>query len=370
MAAVEVVDLVKAWDGVAAVDSISFSVREGSFVVLLGPSGCGKSTTLRLIAGLEETTSGRISIAGRDVTHVDAPQRGVSMVFQSYALFPHLSVAENIQFGLKVRRVPRAEREERLRDAADMVGLSPYLDRKPSQLSGGQRQRVALARAVVAEKSICLMDEPLSNLDAKLRADMRVELRELQTRLGATTIYVTHDQTEAMTMADQIVLLKDGRIEQQGSPQDLYDRPASAFVARFVGAPAMTLLELDSDESGACLDIGEQRLPVAQAGAGWTIGLRAEHVEVGEEGLPAEVVSAEYHGADTILRLKLGRQFLLARVPGHLSVGAGERVRVTWRAETLHLFDEQGTRRNGPTPVPPVAAWRQAAATAPKAGSV
>jgi len=369
MAAVEVVDLVKAWDGVAAVDSISFSVEEGSFVVLLGPSGCGKSTTLRLIAGLEETTSGKISIAERDVTHVDAPQRGVSMVFQSYALFPHLSVAENIQFGLKVRRVPRAKREERLRRAADMVGLIPYLDRKPAQLSGGQRQRVALARAVVAEKSICLMDEPLSNLDAKLRADMRVELRDLQSRLGATTIYVTHDQTEAMTMADRIVLLRNGQIEQQGSPQDLYNRPASAFVARFVGAPAMTLLDLEGDEAGAWLDTGEECLPVAGAGIGWKIGLRAEHVEIGEEGLPADVVSSEYLGADTILRLKLGQQSLLARIPGHLPVRTGAHVRITWRPESLHLFDHEGTRRNGPTPVPPVAAWRQNAVAAPKAGS-
>jgi sn-glycerol 3-phosphate transport system ATP-binding protein len=234
----------KIWGPTRAVNDVSFVVREGAFTVLLGPSGGGKSTVLRLIAGLEEASEGRIVIAGKDVTHLPPSQRAIAMVFQSYALFPHLDVAENIVFGLKVRGMPAAERAERLKRVADLLGLSALLARKPSQLSGGQRQRVALGRAIVAETRICLMDEPMSNLDAQLRAEMRREIRALQQRLGMTMIYVTHDQTEAMTMADQIVLLKDGRIEQDAAPHEVYERPASAFVARFIGTPPMNVVAL------------------------------------------------------------------------------------------------------------------------------
>src|SRR5918995_7455102 len=242
MAAVELEGVAKSWGGAAAVDGVSFCAPAGRLVALLGPSGCGKSTTLRLIAGLETANAGRIAIANREVTDLPPAKRGVSMVFQSYALFPHLSVAENIVFGLKVRDVPRAEREARLRRTAGILGLERLLDRRPSQLSGGQQQRVALGRAIVAETPVCLMDEPLSNLDAQLRVEMRREIRALQRRLGITMLYVTHDQVEAMTMADQVVLMKDGRIEQDAPPAELYERPASIFVARFVGTPPMNVV--------------------------------------------------------------------------------------------------------------------------------
>jgi len=237
MSAIRLDHITKSWGTARAVDDVSLTAEEGSLLVLLGPSGCGKSTTLRLIAGLEQPDEGTVTIGGADVTHLTPAQRQISMVFQSYALFPHLSVAENIIFGLRVRRVSRGERDERLKRVADIVGLGHLLDRKPSQLSGGQRQRVALGRAIIAEAKVCLMDEPLSNLDAKLRHEMRTEIRALQQRLGMTMVYVTHDQTEAMTMADRVVLMKDGRIEQNGTPEQLYNRPETAFTARFIGTP-------------------------------------------------------------------------------------------------------------------------------------
>src|SRR3954462_8293480 len=242
MSEIQLDQIVKGWGAARAVDEVSLTADEGSLLVLLGPSGCGKSTTLRLIAGLEDADVGTIAIGGVDVTHLTPAQRRIAMVFQSYALFPHLSVAENIVFGLRVRRVSRAERDERLRRVADIVGLSQLLERKPSQLSGGQRQRVALGRAIIAEARVCLMDEPLSNLDAKLRHEMRTEIRSLQQRLGITMVYVTHDQTEAMTMADRVVLMQDGRVEQNGTPDERYSRPATVFTARFMGTPPMNLL--------------------------------------------------------------------------------------------------------------------------------
>src|SRR5687767_1604128 len=243
MSAIALENVAKHWGSSRALDGITFSAEPGTFVVLLGPSGCGKSTTLRLIAGLDQPTSGTIHIAGRDVTRLPPAARGIAMVFQSYALFPHLSVAENIVFGLKVRKVP--DREAKLARVADLLGLANLLERKPSQLSGGQQQRVALGRAIIAEAPVCLMDEPLSNLDAQLRGEMRREIRSLQQRLGITMVYVTHDQTEAMTMADRVVLLRGGRIEQVGSPEELYARPATAFAAGFIGAPPMNLVRLN-----------------------------------------------------------------------------------------------------------------------------
>src|SRR6185503_9371101 len=275
----------KRFGAVKAVDAVSFRAAKGKFVVLLGPSGCGKSTLLRLIAGLEEVSEGKILIEGRDVTALDPTRRRISMVFQSYALFPHLTVAENIIFGLKVRKLPPVERRERLARVAELVGLAKQLDRKPQQLSGGQRQRVALARAIVSQNPICLMDEPLSNLDAQLRHDMRVEIRALQRRLGMTVVYVTHDQVEAMSMADHVVLLREGKIEQEGTPAELYARPATTFAARFIGTPAMNLIPFQALQPGAA--------------AGLTAGIRPEHIGFSENGIPATVLSAEYHGADT-----------------------------------------------------------------------
>ena len=245
MSAIEVKNLSRSYGDIDAVKDVSFTVPEKSFTVLLGPSGCGKSTILKMLSGLEQVSHGTINIGGVDVTEVEASKRGVSMVFQSYALFPHLNVKENIQFGLKVRKVPAEEREKKVAEAAQVVGLTELLDRKPANLSGGQRQRVALARSIVSDQSVCLMDEPLSNLDSKLRAEMRDEIRDLQKRLGLTVVYVTHDQVEAMSMADQIILLKLGEIIQVGAPEEIYNSPNSVFSAQFIGLPPMNILNLN-----------------------------------------------------------------------------------------------------------------------------
>ena len=329
----------KRFGHVTAVDDVSFRAESGKFVVLLGPSGCGKSTVLRLIAGLEEPTGGRILIDGRDVTRLTPERRRISMVFQSYALFPHLTVGENIVFGLKVRGLPEAERGQRLAKVAELVGLAGLLERKPQQLSGGQRQRVALARAIIAENRICLMDEPLSNLDAQLRHGMRVEIRALQQRLGMTVVYVTHDQVEAMSMADRVVLIREGRIEQQGSPEELYFRPATVFAARFIGTPGMNLAALADAAAGAVVRGSSERI-FAGRGAGLTLGVRPEHLRlVDSGGVGGTVASSEYHGADTILTVRVGEETLLVRAPGQLALGAGAAVRLAWEPDSMHLFD-------------------------------
>ena len=313
-----------------AVDDISFRVENGTFLVLLGPSGCGKSTTLRMIAGLEPVTSGRILIGGRDVTHEPPAKRGIAMVFQNYALFPHMSVRDNILFGLSVRKLPQAEQKKRLERAVDLLALGPYLARKPSQLSGGQQQRVALARAIVAEAPVCLMDEPLSNLDAKLRAEMRREIRALQRRLGITMIYVTHDQIEAMTMADRIVLMNGGRIEQEGTPEDLYRRPATTFAASFIGTPPMNVLPLNvlMPSSEECL-----------------AGIRPENLAIDGFGVSARIVSAEYLGADTLVEADLTGHIVLVRVAGQFAPRTGDEIRLRADTDHIHRFDRVSGRR-------------------------
>jgi sn-glycerol 3-phosphate transport system ATP-binding protein len=314
-------------------------------MILVGPSGCGKSTTLRLIAGLETVSGGTIHIGGTDVTDLSPARRSVSMVFQSYALFPHLSVAENIVFGLKVRKVPPAERSARLGKAADILGLGKLLDRKPSQLSGGQQQRVALGRAIVAETPVCLMDEPLSNLDAQLRVEMRREIRSLQQRLGITMIYVTHDQLEAMTMADQVILMNAGRVEQQGPPADLYERPETIFTARFVGTPPMNVLT-----STALPELGEAIRAAAPQGRRLEVlalGVRAEAARLADAGVPAQVTAVEYLGADTLVDTRIGGEPFIVRVPGRHSAQAGERLWVTWESAAAHWFDAASGRRIG-----------------------
>jgi sn-glycerol 3-phosphate transport system ATP-binding protein len=324
MSAISLDHVSKHWGSMRAVDDVSLTAEEGALLVLLGPSGCGKSTTLRLIAGLEQPDSGAISIGGTDVTNLTSAQRKISMVFQSYALFPHLSVAENIVFGLRVRRVSRAERDERLKRVADIVGLSHLLERKPSQLSGGQRQRVALGRAIISEARVCLMDEPLSNLDAKLRHEMRTEIRSLQQRLGMTMVYVTHDQTEAMTMADRVVLMRDGRIEQNGTPEELYNRPATAFTARFIGTPPMNLIAS-----------GEQ-----------LIGIRPEHVRVvSHDGHPARVKAVEHLGADSIILCEIDGQPVSVRQDGFSKSQPGDDIRLAWDAGFEHRFEKTSERR-------------------------
>ncbi len=330
---VHVDNVAKRWNGQLGVENISLSIPRGAFVALLGPSGCGKSTTLRLLSGLELPDEGQIVIDGRDVTKAAPSERNLSMVFQSYALFPHLSVAENVVFGLKVRKVGAAERREKLTRALEITGLLGYEDRKPGELSGGQRQRVALARAIVANQPLCLMDEPLSNLDAKLRASVRKDIKKLQIDLGITVVYVTHDQTEAMSMADMVVLMKDGHIQQTGTPEELYYNPANTFVAEFVGAPPMALID-----SSALPGFGDAA----------RIGLRAENVEVAEAGtgrMTCKVSECEFLGSETFVGLSHpGASGLTVSLPGLRNIPAGEEMEISFSDNDLHFFDSAGQR--------------------------
>jgi sn-glycerol 3-phosphate transport system ATP-binding protein len=296
-----------------------------------------------------------------DVTHLPPAERRLSMVFQSYALFPHLSVAENIVFGLRVRKVPRLERAARLGRTADLLGLGALLDRKPSQLSGGQQQRVALGRAIIAETAVCLMDEPLSNLDAQLRHDMRREIRSIQQKLGITMVYVTHDQTEAMSMADQVILLRDGRVEQDAPPAELYARPASIFAARFIGTPPMNILSLDDSPGGAVIAGSAGPVVLPGRGTGLSLGVRSEDIRLAsqggrltpqggrvasEGGLSAIVTAVEYLGADSILSCSAGQQILAVRVPGRVELLPGATVHLSWSKDAVHIFDpERGGER-------------------------
>jgi sn-glycerol 3-phosphate transport system ATP-binding protein len=356
MSAISVEHLSRWWGPTRAVDDVSFDAAAGKMLVLLGPSGCGKSTTLRLIAGLEAATAGRIVIGGVDVTHLPPAERRLSMVFQSYALFPHLSVAENIVFGLRVRRVGAAERGARLERVATLLGLDGLLARKPSQLSGGQQQRVALGRALIAETPVCLMDEPLSNLDAQLRLEMRREIRGIQQSLGITMVYVTHDQTEAMSMADQVILLRDGRVEQDAAPDRLYARPATAFSARFIGTPPMNILTLADGAGGAIIagtdGAGTAGPPLlAGRGTGLLLGIRPEDIRLDVRasagGVGATVKSVEYLGADSILTCEVGTQTLAVRAPGRVTLPPGAPVRLLWSPDATHVFDAQsGSRRD------------------------
>lgn len=301
MAFLQLQNISKQWTGTVkpTVDNISFSLNSNEFMVLLGPSGCGKSTILNMIAGLEHPNSGRILLDGTDITDFPPGRRRLSMVFQSYALFPHLTVAENILFGLKARKVAVAERQKRLKNAVELVSLGNEIDKKPAQLSGGQRQRVALARAIVAQAPLCLMDEPLSNLDAKLRQEMRAEIRALQQQLELSVLYVTHDQIEAMSMADNILLLHDGKIAQAATPKDLYAAPENVFSATFIGSPPMNILHTDVDNV--------------------LLGIRPEHIILAEQqdAFTAHVVSHDYHGSDTLVTARLGEQLLKVSLAGH-----------------------------------------------------
>ena len=326
--------LTKTWPGSHGVQALDLSVAEGEFVALLGPSGCGKSTTLRLIAGLETADQGRIMLRGADVTTTPAAERGLSMVFQSYALFPHLNLRENILFGLKVRKLPKSEREARLAEALEITGLKGLERRRPGEISGGQRQRVALARAIVSKHALCLMDEPLSNLDAKLRHSVRRDIKRMAQDLGMTVIYVTHDQTEAMSMADQVVLMRDGRIEQQGSPEALYARPETLFSAGFIGAPPMA------------------RIPGAALGPAGSpdriYGLRAEYLALteGPGQLRAEVLDCEYLGSETLINLTApGCEGLSLRRTGRCLMPPGVPVNLGFDPAQLHVFDAHTGRR-------------------------
>ena len=324
----------KLWGDVVALSPTNLTIPEGSFTVLLGPSGCGKTTTLRLIAGLDNASSGSIFVSGRDVTNEPPSRRKLAMVFQNYALFPHLSVADNIVFGLQVRKAPKQEQSDRLSRVLKLMGLEKLQDRKPSQLSGGQQQRVALARALVAEAKICLMDEPLSNLDAQLRQEMRQELRALQQKLGLTVVYVTHDQAEAMSMADQVVLLNRGRIEQVGSPREIYARPTTVFAARFIGTPPMSVMSLVNGVTST-VSIPPQKAT--------HVAVRPEHVALGGD-IPATIIASEYLGADSLVRCQIGSAQVAVRVTGQQVFTPRQKVQLAWSPEALHYFDNDGQR--------------------------
>jgi sn-glycerol 3-phosphate transport system ATP-binding protein len=332
-------NIFKSWNESPALNDISLDVPAGKFTALLGPSGCGKSTALRIVSGLEEPTSGQVFIGGHDVTHTLPAARDIAMVFQSYALFPHLTVAENIVFGLRVRGLVRKHRDEKLKATAQLLGLSELLDRKPSQLSGGQQQRVALGRAIVADKSIFLMDEPLSNLDAKLRAEMRDEIRALQHRLGVTMLYVTHDQVEAVTMADQVVLMNHGRVEQMASPRVMYEMPATLFAAKFIGTPPM--VTFSPKLLSHCLTPN-----LLQKSHGHTFGIRPESLSLSDNGLiNGTVRNVEYLGADTLIECKVGEEILLCRAPGWTQLTEGTPISLAFNVKDLHVFNTASGQR-------------------------
>jgi ABC-type sugar transport system ATPase subunit len=354
MANLRLVGLTKSFGaGSSAVDGIDLDVADEEFVVIVGPSGCGKSTTLRLVAGIEEETAGDILIGGERVNDLSPGARDVAMVFQTYALYPHMTVARNIGFGLRRRGVPRAEVARAVREAAEILELGDLLQRRPATLSGGQRQRVAMGRAMVRRPKLFLFDEPLSNLDARLRVSMRAEIRRLQRLLRTTTIYVTHDQTEAMTMADRVVVMNEGRIEQAAAPMEIYRRPANLFVARFIGSPAMNVLEAELAAGGARLKDGARIvLPpggAAQPGRRITLGLRPEAVRLAPEGLPARVETVEPLGQEIVAEFSSGAGRLWSRLPPDANVREGAQVHIALDGAQAHLFDPETGRALPPT---------------------
>jgi multiple sugar transport system ATP-binding protein len=363
MARVVLDHVTKQFGDVVAVRDLSLTAEDCEFLVLLGPSGCGKSTALRMVAGLEDPTDGSISIGGRVVDDVEAKDRNVAMVFQSYALYPHMSVRKNIEFPLRTRNVPKDERDRLARDAAETLGLLDLLDRKPAQLSGGQRQRVALARAIVRRPDAFLMDEPLSNLDAKLRVQTRAELIELQRRLEATILYVTHDQVEAMTMGHRIAIMSEGILQQIGPPQSVYEKPANLFVARFIGNPAMNTVSgpIVGGSEGLALAIASSRIPlpppyadaVSRLGLDHVVvGVRPEHLRLASEGmLPAtvSVVESLGHERHIVCRLEDGQMVIVRQQASEAVPGEGSMVRLVTDLSHLHVFDAHTERRIEPT---------------------
>jgi multiple sugar transport system ATP-binding protein len=337
-----------------SVDKLDLEIADGEFLVLVGPSGCGKSTSLRMLAGLEDVNEGRIMIGDRDVTQMPPKDRDIAMVFQSYALYPHMTVGENMGFALKIAGVNKAEIQQRVLEAAKILDLVDYLDRKPKALSGGQRQRVAMGRAIVRKPQVFLMDEPLSNLDAKLRVQTRTQIASLQRRLGVTTVYVTHDQTEAMTMGDRVAVLKDGLLQQVGTPRELYDHPINSFVAGFIGSPAMNLLSLPVVQGG--VQFGDAVYPVTSqtlsgAGKNLLLGVRPEDLDLAEHGLPVEVELVEVLGADAyvhgILRSEGSDLPVIARVDGRRPPEKGQTVHLKAKEGHTHLFNVESGLRLG-----------------------
>ena len=352
MAEVSVKDVVKRYGGAQVIHGVDVDIRDGEFVVLVGPSGCGKSTLLRMIAGLEAISGGTVSIGGRVVNAMPPKERDIAMVFQSYALYPHKTVRDNMGFSLKIKGLPRSEIDAKVGRAAEILDLTKLLDRLPKQLSGGQRQRVAMGRAIVRDPQVFLFDEPLSNLDAKLRVAMRVEIKELHQRLKTTIVYVTHDQIEAMTMADKIVVMKDGRVEQVGAPLALYDRPRNTFVAGFIGSPSMNFIKGRIEaEDGRKIFVAEggARLPVDEVGAehGRPViyGIRPEHIEIGAGGVPARVSVLEPTGSETQVFAKIGADTIDAMVKDRLDARPGDELPFRIDPRRVHIFDAQTTLR-------------------------
>ncbi|MGN6549718.1 MAG: ABC transporter ATP-binding protein [Pararhizobium sp.] len=345
MAKVTIRGVRKAFGSVDVIHGVDVEIEDGAFVVLVGPSGCGKSTLLRMIAGLENVSDGIIAIGRKVVNNLPPARRDIAMVFQSYALYPHMTVAENMAFSLKLRKIGAGTIADRIRTAAEILGLTPFLERYPRQLSGGQRQRVAMGRAIVREPQVFLFDEPLSNLDAKLRVQMRTEIKQLHQRLKTTTIFVTHDQIEAMTMADQIVVMQGGIIEQIGTPLELYDTPRNLFVAGFIGSPGMNLIRGNARTNGALRVVaGETELPVpggssVREGQSLVYGIRPEHLELAEDGIPARVNVVEPTGSETMVFLSLGSDDIVALFRERHDFQPGQTVRLRPNPRHVHLFD-------------------------------
>ena len=355
MATVKISNARKSYGNLEVIHGVDIDIADGEFVALVGPSGCGKSTLLRMIAGLEEISGGDIDIGGRRMNGVPPKARDIAMVFQSYALYPHMTVAQNMGFSLRLRKVSRSEFDRRVREAAAILGLEELLDRYPRQLSGGQRQRVAMGRAIVRDPAVFLFDEPLSNLDAKLRVQTRAEIKALHQRLATTTVYVTHDQIEAMTMADRIVIMNDGLVEQVGTPLELYDRPVNQFVGGFLGSPAMNFISGSVTKGEVSIfDTGGQ--PLNLVGSSWThegpciLGVRPEHFILTSEGIDAEVLVVEPTGSETQLVAKVGGQTVTAVIKDRYSARAGERISLGVAPGQAHLFDSQTRLRLPPFP--------------------
>jgi multiple sugar transport system ATP-binding protein len=353
MKPVEIVNVQKRFGQHQILHGVSASMEEGSFVVLVGPSGCGKSTLLRMIAGLETVSDGEIRIGGRVVNDVAPKDRDIAMVFQSYALYPQMTVAQNMAFSLELSKAPKDVIAGKVKQASSILGLDALLNRYPRQLSGGQRQRVAMGRAIVRDPQVFLFDEPLSNLDAKLRVQMRGEIKALQKRLKTTTIYVTHDQIEAMTMADKIIVMREGRVEQIGAPLELFDRPANMFVASFIGSPSMNFIEGRVSEDGLIFVAADgERISVNQAPAEArnrpaVLGARPEHIVIDAAGTPAEVVVVEPTGSETHVVVKLAGREITCVLKERVALEAGQRISLSLRQATPHFFDPQTTMRIG-----------------------
>jgi sn-glycerol 3-phosphate transport system ATP-binding protein len=361
MATVEIRSVRKTYPGQSAevIKGISAEVADGEFLVMLGPSGCGKSTLLRMVAGLETISSGDISIGGRVVNDLEPKDRDIAMVFQNYALYPHMSVYDNIAYGLRIRGVAKPEIDRKVKEAAALLELAPFLDRKPRALSGGQRQRVAMGRAIVREPAVFLFDEPLSNLDAKLRTQMRVEIKRLQARLGVTSLYVTHDQVEAMTLADRLMVMNAGVAEQVGTPMEVYRRPASIFVAGFIGSPAMNFIPGRIAGAGDAVELAGGTVLAAHgfgsAGQAVVVGIRPEHLALAPDRPPGQTLQitaelVEALGADTLVHGRLGDATLLARLPGGVATRAGDRLNLAVAPEAVHFFDPATERALAPNP--------------------